>query len=329
MDNYTVYQDIANRTGGDIYIGVVGPVRTGKSTFIKRFMEKLVIPQADKKDRKVMTDELPQSGDGKTIMTTEPKFVPAKAANIQISKGACVSVRLVDCVGFPVEGATGFEEEGKPRLIKTPWQDEPMSFEEAGTLGTEKVIREHSTIGVLVTTDGSITDISRKAYIKAEERAVNELKNLNKPFVIVLNCVNPESQISLAKKLEEKYQNTVVAVNVEQMGEEEIKEILQKALFEFPASCIDVNIPRWLQSFAEDNEKVSALLCKLKEVAPKIKKMRDCFILENLFYPLDLPLWIYPSGLLHFVRNDNIASLALITTPCNILYFSWRNTELI
>ena len=283
MDNYTVYQDIANRTGGDIYIGVVGPVRTGKSTFIKRFMEKLVIPQADKKDRKVMTDELPQSGDGKTIMTTEPKFVPAKAANIQICKGACVSVRLVDCVGFPVEGATGFEEEGKPRLIKTPWQDEPMSFEEAGTLGTEKVIREHSTIGVLVTTDGSITDISRKAYIKAEERAVNELKNLNKPFVIVLNCVNPESQISLAKKLEEKYQNTVVAVNVEQMGEEEIKEILQKALFEFPASCIDVNIPRWLQSFAEDNEKVSALLCKLKEVAPKIKKMRDCFILENLF----------------------------------------------
>ena len=161
MENYSVYQDIANRTGGDIYIGVVGPVRTGKSTFIKRFMETMVLPLAAESDKAVMTDELPQSAAGKTVMTTEPKFVPAKAAKIAVSKGAEASVRLVDCVGFAVEGANGFEEEGAPRLVKTPWQEEAMPFEQAAALGTEKVIREHSTIGVLVTTDGSVTDIER------------------------------------------------------------------------------------------------------------------------------------------------------------------------
>ena len=176
MENYSVYEDIANRTGGDIYIGVVGPVRTGKSTFIKRFMETLVIPSASENERAVMTDELPQSAAGKTVMTTEPKFVPAKAAKIAVAKGAEASVRLVDCVGFAVEGANGFEEEGMPRLVKTPWSETAMPFEQAAALGTEKVIKEHSTIGVLVTTDGSITDIARPQYVAAEERAVAELK---------------------------------------------------------------------------------------------------------------------------------------------------------
>ena len=220
MENYSVYEDIATRTGGDIYIGVVGPVRTGKSTFIKRFMETLVIPKTEGEEKKVMVDELPQSAAGKTIMTTEPKFVPAKAAKIKVSKGANAQVRLVDCVGFSVDGANGFDEDGKPRLVKTPWQDAPMPFEQAAELGTEKVIKEHSTIGVLVTTDGSIAEIPRNGYIAAEERAVAELKALDKPFVILLNCKAPETQSALKTALEEKYGVPVVALNAETMKEE-------------------------------------------------------------------------------------------------------------
>lgn len=283
MENYSVYEDIANRTGGDIYIGVVGPVRTGKSTFIKRFMETLVLPSVSGDALKEMTDELPQSAAGKTVMTTEPKFVPAKAARIAIGKGAEASVRLVDCVGFSVEGASGFEEDGAPRLVKTPWQEQPMPFEQAAALGTEKVIREHSTIGVLVTTDGSVTDIPRNAYVAAEERAVAELKTLEKPFVIVLNCKKPAAQSALKRSLEEKYGAPVLAVNAETMGEQEICEVLQTALFEFPLASIDVSIPKWLQSFGEDNRVIAGLMEKLKQLAPALKKMRDCFALETAF----------------------------------------------
>ena len=283
MENYSVYEDIANRTGGDIYIGVVGPVRTGKSTFIKRFMETLVIPAAAESDKAVMIDELPQSAAGKTVMTTEPKFVPAKAAKISVSQGAEASVRLVDCVGFATEGASGFEEDGAPRLIKTPWQDAPMPFEQAAALGTEKVIKEHSTIGVLVTTDGSITDIPRSGYLAAEERAVRELKALEKPFVILLNCKEPNRQGALRKSLEEKYGAPVVALNAEKMGEDEIKDILQKALFEFPVMRVDVKMPKWLQALPENNRAVDALLSILKKEVSKIGKMRDCFTLESLF----------------------------------------------
>ena len=283
MENYSVYEDIANRTGGDIYVGVVGPVRTGKSTFIKRFMETLVIPNAQEKDRAVMTDELPQSAAGRTVMTTEPKFVPAKAAKITVSEGAEALVRLVDCVGFAVEGASGFEEGGTPRLVKTPWQEAPMPFERAAELGTEKVIKEHSTIGVMVTTDGSITDIPRSAYIAAEERAVAELKKLEKPFVILLNCRDASDKEPLRASLEEKYGAPVIAVNVETMGEKEIQYILQKALFEFPVTCIDVRLPQWLQSFPEENRAVLEVLSALKKTAPNIVRMRDCFALETLF----------------------------------------------
>ena len=283
MENYSVYEDVANRTGGDIYVGVVGPVRTGKSTFIKRFMQTLVLPLATEAERGEMRDELPQSGAGKTVMTTEPKFVPAKAANITVAKGARVAVRLVDCVGFAVEGANGFAEDGAPRLVKTPWEDAPMPFERAAEIGTQKVIREHSTIGVLVTTDGSITGIDRKAYIPAEERAVAELKAIGKPFVIVLNCKDPATQTELKRALEEKYASAVVAVNVEEMGEEEILQILQSALFEFPVTCVDIYLPKWLQSFPETNETVGAGLRAIKKIAPSLLKMRDCFALENLF----------------------------------------------
>ena len=283
MENYSVYEDIANRTGGDIYVGVVGPVRTGKSTFIKRFMETLVLPKAAEEDRAVMTDELPQSAAGRTVMTTEPKFVPAKAARIAVAQGAEASVRLVDCVGFAVEGASGFEEEGTPRLVKTPWQDTPMPFERAAEIGTQKVIREHSTIGIMVTTDGSITDIPRNAYVAAEERAVAELKKLEKPFVILLNCRDTSDRESLRSSLEEKYGAPVIAVNVETMNEEDLKNILQKALFEFPVRCIDVKLPQWLQSFPEENRAVAEVFSGLKKTAPTIVKMRDCFALEKLF----------------------------------------------
>ncbi len=283
MENYSVYEDVANRTGGNIYVGVVGPVRTGKSTFIKRFMETLVLPRAAESERAEMTDELPQSAAGRTIMTTEPKFVPAKAATIEVRKGAVVGVRLVDCVGFAVEGASGYEEAGTPRLVKTPWQEEEMPFERAAELGTEKVIKEHATIGVLVTTDGSITELARGAYLAAEERAVNELKVLQKPFVIALNCKEPQTQTALRDTLKEKYGVPVVAINAETMSEEDVLEILRAALFEFPVTCIDVKIPKWLQSFPESNATVAALLCTLKKLAPTLCKMRDCFALETLF----------------------------------------------
>lgn len=283
MENYSVYQDIANRTGGDIYVGVVGPVRTGKSTFIKRFMETLVLPSADANVRAEMTDELPQSAAGKTVMTTEPKFVPAKAARVSLEKGVDVSVRLVDCVGFAVEGASGFEEDGAPRLVKTPWREDAMPFETAATLGTEKVIREHSTIGVLVTTDGSIADIPRENYVAAEERAVRELKELQKPFVILVNCRAPETQGDLLRTLEMKYDAPMVALNVENMGETEILEVLRKALFEFPVTRIDVKMPKWLQSLSEEENTVSELLGTIKTASEKIIKMRDCFLLESLF----------------------------------------------
>lgn len=287
MENYSVYQDIANRTNGDIYVGVVGPVRTGKSTFIKRFMETLIIPHAIASERAEMTDELPQSGSGRTIMTTEPKFVPAKAVKIEIAQGAVASVRLVDCVGFAVEGANGFEEEGAPRLVKTPWRETPMPFEKAGEYGTQKVIREHSTIGVLVTTDGSITEIPRNAYVVAEERAVAELKAIGKPFVIVLNCSQPQSSETLKTALAEKYGVPVVALNAETMGEEDVREVLKTALFEFPVSRIDVTTPRWLQSFPETHATVVSLLSALKKVVPEITKMRDCFALEKVFTESD------------------------------------------
>lgn len=283
MENFSVYEDILNRTDGDIYVGVVGPVRTGKSTFVKRFMETMVIPSAKGSARAVMTDELPQSGGGKTVMTTEPKFVPAKSAKITLAKGAEANVRLVDCVGFAVEGANGFEEDGAPRLVKTPWQKNPIPFEEAAEIGTQKVIKEHSTIGVLVTTDGSVTELPRDAYIPAEERSVQELKGIGKPFVIVLNCKNPAENSGLKTELETKYKAPVVAVNVEEMGKTEILEILQNALFEFPVLRIDVQIPSWLRLFPAETPAVKNLLDKVKKAVEGVVTMRDCFALETLF----------------------------------------------
>lgn len=206
MERYDIYKDIADRTGGDIYIGVVGPVRTGKSTFISRFMDKMVLPKITGKNKKqIAQDEMPQSAEGRTVMTTEPKFVPSEGVNINLSSGGA-RIRLIDCVGYLVEGAVGTMEGDSPRMVKTPWQEEPMSFEQAGEFGTEKVIKEHSTIGVVITCDGTITDIPRDNYSVAEERVIGELKAINKPFIVVLNSRNPKSKETekLRQTLEKK-----------------------------------------------------------------------------------------------------------------------------
>ena len=220
MEKYQIYEDIQTRTNGDIYLGVVGPVRVGKSTFISQFMQKLVIPNIENKNVKQRAiDELPQSADGKTVMTTQPKFVPNEAVKITVADKINLKVRMIDCVGYLVSGAMGVSENNKPRLVKTPWSDEEMPFEQAAEIGTKKVIEDHSTIGIVLTTDGSVTDIERANYVEAEERVVKEMKACQKPFVMVLNCKNPNSAESkkLAQSLAEKYDCQIVAMNVAEM----------------------------------------------------------------------------------------------------------------
>lgn len=282
MENYSVYEDISARTGGEIYVGVVGPVRTGKSTFIKRFMEQLVIPQASGAKKKRMTDELPQSAAGKTVMTTEPKFVPEEAAEITV-KDATAKVRLIDCVGYPVEGAAGFEEEGEPRLVKTPWSETPVPFHTAAEEGTRKVICDHSTIGILVTTDGSVTGLAREAYEAAEERAAEALSAIGKPYVVLLNCKEPASAEALRSRLEEKYGVPVVAVNAEEITAEQISAVLEKILYEFPVLSIDVDLPDWIRVLDAESSLVSEIIAGVRAVAPKIKKMSDCALLDTLY----------------------------------------------
>ena len=256
MEDNHLYQDIAKRTDGDIYVGVVGPVRTGKSTFIKRFMDLLVIPNIDNEYKKERArDELPQSAGGRTIMTTEPKFIPNEAVGITVGDNIKLNVRLVDCVGYLVNNAIGYLEDDMPRMVKTPWSEEEMPFEQAAEIGTKKVIQEHSTIGILVTTDGSITDIPREEYIEAEERVVRELKELNKPFIIVLNSDSPYSDYtqSLAAKLQEKYGTQVIPTDCENLSIENIDEIFGKVLYEFPIEQMNINFPRWVDGLPEDH----------------------------------------------------------------------------
>lgn len=256
MKDNMLYQDIAQRTDGDIYVGVVGPVRTGKSTFIKRFMDLLVIPNIDNEyKRERAQDELPQSAGGRTIMTTEPKFVPNEAVGITVGDNIKLNVRLVDCVGYLVNNAIGYLEDDMPRMVKTPWSTEEIPFEEAAEIGTRKVIKEHSTIGVLVTTDGSVTDIPREDYIGAEERVVKELKELNKPFIIVLNSSEPESEYtrSLATKLQEKYDAQVVPTDCENLSRDKIDEIFGRVLYEFPIDRVNISFPRWVDGLPENH----------------------------------------------------------------------------
>jgi stage IV sporulation protein A len=249
-----IYEDISKRTNGDIYTGIVGPVRTGKSTFIKKFMELLVIPNIENKYKKERAiDELPQSGSGKSIMTCEPKFVPNEAVTLKINDSTSIKVRLIDCVGYMVEGAIGATEEGIPRMVMTPWSKEAMPFEQAAETGTRKVIEEHSTIGIVVTTDGSFTDIPRASYVKAEERVVDELKEIKKPFVMLLNTTQPKSDETqkLVNELEEKYTIPVIPLDVLEMKVSDIEEILTKVLYEFPVSEITYKIPQWVSNLAK------------------------------------------------------------------------------
>ncbi|MCI8273688.1 MAG: stage IV sporulation protein A [Clostridia bacterium] len=278
MENVGLYQDIAKRTDGDIYIGVVGPVRTGKSTFIKKFMDLLVIPNIDNEYKKERAkDELPQSAGGRTIMTTEPKFVPNEAAEITIDKNLKLKARLVDCVGYLVDNAIGYLEDDLPRMVKTPWSDEEIPFETAAEIGTKKVIEEHSTIGILITTDGSITDIPREDYIKAEERVVSELRALNKPFIILLNCANPSSPEAreLAIQLSDKYNSTVVPANCEDLTVDDINNMFANLLYEFPVEEIQIDFPKWLDGLDFSHPLKSKLFEQIQNAFTNISALKD------------------------------------------------------
>ena len=294
MKDNMLYQDIAQRTDGDIYVGVVGPVRTGKSTFIKRFMDLLVIPNIDNEyKRERAQDELPQSAGGRTIMATEPKFVPNEAVGITVGDNIKLNVRLVDCVGYLVNNAIGYLEDDMPRMVKTPWNTEEIPFEEAAEIGTRKVIKEHSTIGVLVTTDGSVTDIPREDYIGAEERVVKELKELNKPFIIVLNSSEPESDYtrSLAEKLQEKYDAQVVPTDCENLSRDKIDEIFGRVLYEFPIDRVNISFPRWVDGLPEDHWLKEELYDEikntfkdvsiLKQIDNRITNLQDTDVISN------------------------------------------------
>lgn len=281
---YDVYNDIKARTGGDIYIGVVGPVRTGKSTFIKRFMDLLVIPNiTDVHNRERAIDELPQSAAGKTIMTTEPKFIPKEAAEVQLGENTKVNIRLIDCVGFMVEGASGHIENEQERLVKTPWFDYEIPFTQAAEIGTQKVINDHSTIGIVVTTDGSFGDLPRDNYIPAEERTIAELKKLKKPFIVLLNTNKPytESTISIANDIANKYNVTVMPVNCEQLKKDDIHRIMSNIVSVFPVSEINFYIPKWAEMLPDDHWLKQDLIESVRQLLKKISLIRDARV-ENM-----------------------------------------------
>ena len=275
---FNLYKDISIRTGGEIYIGVVGPVRTGKSTFIKKFMDLIVLPHIeDEHEQERTRDELPQSSGGKTITTTEPKFIPKTAAQVEIGAGINVKVRLIDCVGYMVEGASGHMEEDSERMVKTPWQQEAIPFTKAAEIGTRKVIQDHSTIGIVVTTDGSFGELPRSVYRPAEEQTIVELKRIGKPFVVLVNTSRPygEEAKAEAQEIESKYQVKAIPVNIEQMKRENVTDILEQVMYEFPLSVIEFYTPKWMDMMSVNNPIKQDLIEKLREVMGKVQSIRD------------------------------------------------------
>ena len=273
-----IYNDISVRTQGDIYIGVVGPVRTGKSTFIKKFMDTLVIPRIDGDFQKERArDELPQSAAGRTIMTTEPKFIPEDAIELSMDDNLHFKVRLIDCVGYIVPSSVGYIEEEQPRMVHTPWFEEEIPFNMAAEIGTQKVITDHSTIGLVITTDGSISSIPREEYEEAEERVINELKEINKPFIVVLNCTQPDSpeSLALAATLSSKYDIPVIPVNCLELDEDKINSILEKVLYEFPAKSISLMLPSWIKSLDSGDNFRKNIFSSVKDLSKNISTLRS------------------------------------------------------
>ncbi|UMZ73881.1 stage IV sporulation protein A [Natranaerofaba carboxydovora] len=287
MDKSNLYEDMVKRTDGDIYLGVVGPVRTGKSTFIKKFMEMVVLPNIkDVNDLERTRDELPQSSGGKTVMTTEPKFIPDDAVEVVLNDNISMKVRMVDCVGYLVDGAIGYEEEEGPRMVSTPWFEEDVPFEEAAEVGTKKVIDEHSTIGVVVTTDGSITGISRESYVQAEEKVVSELKEIGKPYVVVLNSTNPYSEEAknITEELKEKYDVPVIPLDILDMNEDEINHVFQEILYEFPIKEVSINLPNWVEELDNDHWLREGFETAIRDSIEDVDRVRD---INKVVYNLD------------------------------------------
>lgn len=275
---FNLYRDISQRTGGEIYIGVVGPVRTGKSTFIKRFMDLMVMPHIENEHERTRTqDELPQSSGGKTITTTEPKFIPKDAAEIEISEGINVKVRLIDCVGYMVDGAAGHMEEDVERLVKTPWFQNEIPFTQAAEIGTRKVIQDHSTIGIVVTTDGSFGEIPRESYKDAEEQTIMELGRIGKPFIVLVNTTKPygDEAKAIAAELEKKHQVKAIPINIEQLKRDDITMLLEQVMYEFPVSAVEFYTPKWMDVMSMDNPMKKEIVDKLKEIMGNIRSVRD------------------------------------------------------
>lgn len=300
MENFEIYRDIQARTGGDIYIGVVGPVRTGKSTFIRRFMELAAIPSMEPEKQAEVRDQLPLSGAGKLITTVEPKFIPKEAVSVLLGGEQKVNVRLIDCVGYLVKDASGHVEEGRERMVKTPWLDKEIPFQEAAAIGTRKVIEEHSTIGLVITTDGSFGELPRENFVDAEEKTIAELKKHNKPFLLLVNSQMPykEETLQLTEELQKKYGVTAISANCEQLRKEDITRILERILYEFPVSEIQFFIPKWIEMLPAENEVKKQIIMQIRDFMQKTVHIRDVtkenirlegpYVQETLFDGIDM-----------------------------------------
>lgn len=313
MDTSELLKNIGKRTGGDIYLGVVGPVRVGKSTFIKHFMQQAVIPYIeDEYERARMIDELPQAGVGKTIMTTEPKFVPNTAANITFEDGFHANVRLVDCVGYVIPQAKGYKDEDGMRMVRTPWDEEPVPFNEAAKMGTQKVISDHSTIGIVITTDGTISELPRDAYIEAETEVIEELQRIGKPFIILVNSAAPKATAAqmVTEKLRERYDVPIIALAVNQMSQEDVHHILREALYEFPVSQININMPNWVSILDEDHWLKQSVNETLASSMASIEKLRE---VEGITQLLNENEYIESSNIADIDTGEGVVNVQINT----------------